>query len=140
MAIMAKMYGSLDSFVLLTIPMFMAAGILMNVGGITDRIFNFYRAQLGHLPGGLAYVNVLASFLFSGMSGSALPDVGGLGNIEIKVLLSLHLLYRLSLFFIIPSDCGHWCSFQELISVSLKARNVFLMNVVITRLALASRK
>ena len=71
MAVMAKMYGSLDSFVLLAIPMFMAAGIVMNNGGITDRIFNFCRALLGHLPGGLAYVNVLASFLFSGMSGSA---------------------------------------------------------------------
>ena len=86
MAIMAKMYGSLDSFVLLAIPMFMAAGIVMNNGGITDRIFNFCRALLGHLPGGLAYVNVLASFLFSGMSGSALADVGGLGNVEIKAM------------------------------------------------------
>lgn len=86
MAIMAKMYGSLDSFVLLAIPMFMAAGIVMNNGGITDRIFSFCRALLGHLPGGLAYVNVLASFLFSGMSGSALADVGGLGNVEIKAM------------------------------------------------------
>lgn len=86
MAIMAKMYGSLDSFVLLAIPMFMASGIVMNNGGITDRIFNFCRALLGHLPGGLAYVNVLASFLFSGMSGSALADVGGLGNVEIKAM------------------------------------------------------
>ncbi|MCI9251984.1 MAG: TRAP transporter large permease [Lachnospiraceae bacterium] len=86
MAVMAKMYGSLDSFVLLAIPMFMAAGIVMNNGGITDRIFNVCRALLGHLPGGLAYVNVLASFLFSGMSGSALADVGGLGNVEIKAM------------------------------------------------------
>ena len=86
MAIMAKMYGSLDSFVLLAIPMFMAAGIVMNNGGITDRIFSFCRNLLGHLPGGLAYVNVLASFLFSGMSGSALADVGGLGNVEIKAM------------------------------------------------------
>lgn len=86
MAIMAKMYGSLDSFVLLAIPMFMMAGVVMNNGGITDRIFNFCRALVGHLPGGLAYVNVLASFLFSGMSGSALADVGGLGNVEIKAM------------------------------------------------------
>ena len=86
MAIIAKMYGSLNNFVLLAIPMFMAAGIVMNNGGITDRIFNFCRATLGHLPGGLAYVNILASFIFSGMSGSALADVGGLGNIEIKAM------------------------------------------------------
>jgi len=86
MAVMAKMYGSLDNFVLLAIPMFMMAGIVMNNGGITDRIFNFCRALVGHLPGGLAYVNVLASFIFSGMSGSALADVGGLGNVEIKAM------------------------------------------------------
>ena len=86
MAVMAKMYGSLDSFVLLAIPMFMASGIVMNVGGITDRIFDFCRKILGHFPGGLAYVNVLASFIFSGMSGSALADVGGLGQVEIKAM------------------------------------------------------
>ena len=86
MAVMAKMYGSLDSFVLLAIPMFMASGIVMNVGGITDRIFDFCRKLLGHLPGGLAYVNVVASFIFSGMSGSALADVGGLGQVEIKAM------------------------------------------------------
>lgn len=86
MAVMAKMYGSLDNFVLLAIPMFMMAGKLMNSGGITDRIFGFCRSILGHLPGGLAYVNVLASFVFSGMSGSALADVGGLGAVEIKAM------------------------------------------------------
>ena len=86
MAVLAKMYGSLDSFVLLAIPMFMASGIVMNVGGITDRIFDFCRKLLGHFPGGLAYVNVVASFIFSGMSGSALADVGGLGQVEIKAM------------------------------------------------------
>lgn len=86
MMIMQKMFGSLDNFVLLAIPMFMMAGIIMNTGGITDRIFNFCRAMLGHYPGGLAYVNVAASLLFSGMSGSALADVGGLGQVEMKAM------------------------------------------------------
>ncbi|MDO4633257.1 MAG: TRAP transporter large permease [Eubacteriales bacterium] len=86
MAVMAKMYGSLNNFVLLAIPMFMMAGKIMNTGGITDRIFGFCRSVLGHFPGGLAYVNVLASFIFSGMSGSALADVGGLGAVEIKAM------------------------------------------------------
>ncbi|WHH58546.1 TRAP transporter large permease [Petroclostridium sp. X23] len=86
MMIMQKMFGSLDNFVLLAIPMFMMAGIVMNTGGITDRIFNFCRAMLGHFPGGLAYVNVAASLLFSGMSGSALADVGGLGQVEMKAM------------------------------------------------------
>lgn len=86
MAVMAKMYGSLNNFVLLAIPMFMMAGIIMNTGGITDRIFGFCRSVLGHFPGGLAYVNILSSFIFSGMSGSALADVGGLGAVEIKAM------------------------------------------------------
>ena len=86
MAVMAKMYGSLNNFVLLAIPMFMMAGKIMNTGGITDRIFGFCRAVLGHFPGGLAYVNILSSFIFSGMSGSALADVGGLGAVEIKAM------------------------------------------------------
>ncbi len=86
MAVLAKMYGSLNNFVLLAIPMFMMAGIIMNQGGITDRIFGFCRSVLGHFPGGLAYVNILSSFIFSGMSGSALADVGGLGAVEIKAM------------------------------------------------------
>lgn len=84
--IIQKMFTSLDNFVLLAIPMFMLAGNIMNAGGVTDRIFNFCRALVGHFRGGLAYVNVLASFIFSGMSGSALADVGGLGQIEIKAM------------------------------------------------------
>lgn len=81
-AIMEKMFLSLNNFVLLAIPMFMMAGIIMNRGGIASRIFNFCRAMLGHFRGGLAYVNILASVIFAGMSGSALADVGGLGQIE----------------------------------------------------------
>ena len=86
MAVIAKMYGSLNNFVLLAIPMFMMAGKIMNTGGITDRIFGFCRSLLGHFPGGLAYANILSSFIFSGMSGSALADVGGLGAVEIKAM------------------------------------------------------
>lgn len=86
MMIMQKMFGSLDNFVFLAVPMFMLAGIIMNCGGITDRIFGFCRALLGHLRGGLIYVNIAASVLFSGMSGSALADVGGLGRVELKAM------------------------------------------------------
>lgn len=83
-AMMDKMFTSLNNFVLLAIPMFMMAGIIMNAGGIATRIFNFCRALLGHFRGGLAYVNIFASFIFAGMSGSALADVGGLGQIEMS--------------------------------------------------------
>lgn len=86
MMIMQKMFGSLDSFVLLAVPMFMIAGSLMNTGSITQRIFDFARSLVGHWKGGLGHVNIIASFIFSGMSGSALADVGGLGQIEIRAM------------------------------------------------------
>ena len=86
MAVCQKMFSSLDSFVLIAVPLFMIAGNLMNSGGITDRIFNFAKSIVGHLPGGLGHVNVISSFIFSGMSGSALADVGGLGQVEIKAM------------------------------------------------------
>ena len=75
-----------DSFPLLAVPFFIFAGNLMNSSGITERIFGFSRVLVGHFRGGLAYVNVLASIIFSGMSGSALADAGGLGNMEITAM------------------------------------------------------
>ena len=86
MMIMQKLYGSLDSFVLVAIPLFMFAGNIMNTGGITRRIFGVAKAIVGHKRGGLAYVNIIASFIFAGMSGSALADVGGLGKIEMEAM------------------------------------------------------
>jgi tripartite ATP-independent transporter DctM subunit len=58
----------------------------MNDSGITDRIFNVARAYFGHLKGGLGYVNIVASIIFAGMSGSAVADAGGLGAVEIKAM------------------------------------------------------
>lgn len=81
-----RMITGIDSFVLLSIPFFMLTGRLMNEGGITDRIFNFARCLVGHIRGGLAHANVLASMLFAGMSGSAVADAGGLGMVEIKAM------------------------------------------------------
>ena len=75
-----------DSFPLLAVPFFIFAGNLMNAGGITERVFHFARALVGRFRGGLGYVNVVASIIFSGMSGSALADAGGLGNMEIRAM------------------------------------------------------
>ena len=75
-----------DSFPLLAVPFFIFAGNLMNAGGITERVFRFARSLVGHFRGGLAHVNVVASIIFSGMSGSALADAGGLGNMEIRAM------------------------------------------------------
>lgn len=82
----AKLVDSLNSFSLLSVPFFVLTGILMNGSGITERIFNFAKAVLGHFTGGMGHVNVAASLIFSGMSGSAIADAGGLGQLEIKAM------------------------------------------------------
>lgn len=81
-----RMIGGIDSFPLLAIPFFILAGHLMNTGGITTKIFTFARSLVGWLPGGLGHVNVGASVIFAGMSGAAVADAGGLGNVEIKAM------------------------------------------------------
>lgn len=82
----AKLVAGPDSFPLLAIAFFVLAGAIMNSGGITKRIFSFAEHLVGHLTGGLGHANVLASIIFSGMSGSAAADVGGLGAIELQAM------------------------------------------------------
>ncbi|MBU2146460.1 MAG: TRAP transporter large permease [Alphaproteobacteria bacterium] len=77
---------ALDSFPLVAVPIFIFVGNLMNSAGITDRIFRFADTLVGRAPGGLAQVNIFSSLIFSGMSGAALADVGGLGKIEIAAM------------------------------------------------------
>lgn len=81
-----QMFEIVDSFPFLAFPMFMLVGSLMNAGGTSRRIFDFAESCVGHLRGGLAHVNVVASLIFSGMSGSAISDAGGLGAIEIEAM------------------------------------------------------
>ena len=81
-----RMYFSTTSFTLLAIPFFILTGHIMNAGGVTQRIFNFARALVGHIWGGLGQVNVVASMIFSGMSGAAVADAAGLGLIEIRAM------------------------------------------------------
>jgi len=71
---------------LAAVPFFIMAGNLMNVVGMTDRIFNFANALVGHFRAGLAQVNVLSSMIFAGVSGAAVADCAGLGAIEIKAM------------------------------------------------------
>lgn len=81
-----RMQYSLDSYTLAAVPLFILVGNLMNSSGITTRMFNFADRAVGRFPGGLAQVNIFASLVFSGMSGAALADVGGLGQVEIKAM------------------------------------------------------
>jgi tripartite ATP-independent transporter DctM subunit len=75
-----RMATGLDSFALLAIPLFILAGQLMNRGGIATRLINFAKVMVGMLPGGLAYVNVLAAMLFGAISGSAGAAASAIGG------------------------------------------------------------
>src|ERR1700687_2376388 len=81
-----RMYGGIDSFPLLAVPFFILAGNLMNLAGITNRIYDFAVALCGWMRGGLAHVNIIGSVIFAGMSGTAIADAAGLGTIEIKAM------------------------------------------------------
>lgn len=81
-----RMFSATTGFTLLAIPFFILAGNLMNTGGITERIFRFADAIVGHIRGGLGQVNVIASLFFSGMSGAAVADAAGLGQVELKAM------------------------------------------------------
>ena len=81
-----RMVAGVDSFPLIAIPFFIFAGSLMNAAGITDRLFDFARAGVGWMRGGLAQVNIGTSVIFAGMSGTAVADAGGLGTIEIRAM------------------------------------------------------
>lgn len=81
-----RMYASINSFTLLAIPFFIFAGLLMNMSGVSKRLFNFADTLVGHITGGLGHVNVVASMFFAGMSGSAVADAAGLGAIEMKAM------------------------------------------------------
>jgi C4-dicarboxylate transporter DctM subunit len=75
-----------DSYALLAIPFFILAGNLMNSGGITERIINFANAAVGRFRGGLAQTTVLATMIFSGISGSAVADASALGKVLIPAM------------------------------------------------------
>lgn len=83
-----RMYGMLNNSVLLAVPMFLLAGRLMNLLGVTERIFDFAMALVGHIRGGLGHVVVVTSMIFSAMSGSAAADSVGVGTITVKAARS----------------------------------------------------
>lgn len=86
-AFLDSMVRGIHSYTFLAVPFFILAGRMMNSAGITERIFNFAMSLVGHIKGGLGQVNILASIIFSGMSGAAVADVAGLGQIEIKAMI-----------------------------------------------------
>jgi len=85
-AVLHRMIGGVDSFPLLAVPFFILAGNLMNIAGVTNRIYQFAVSAVGWMRGGLGQVNIIGSVIFSGMSGTAIADAAGLGTIEIKAM------------------------------------------------------
>lgn len=81
-----KFFTGMDVFIWLSIPLFIIAGEIMSAIGMTERLVNLSRLMVGRLRGGLAYVNVVGSMLFSGVSGSALADISALGPVEMKMM------------------------------------------------------
>lgn len=81
-----KLTSSFADRNMLAIPCFLFVGIIMGRIDLTERLFNFAQAWLGHITGGLAHANIWASVFFAGMSGSALADAGGLGVIEVEAM------------------------------------------------------
>lgn len=87
MIVPQRMFVMMDSFSLMAIPLFLLAGELMSVGGITKRIVRFASAMVGHLRASLAHVTILSSMLMAGISGSASADTSAIGSIMIPAMV-----------------------------------------------------
>jgi tripartite ATP-independent transporter DctM subunit len=80
------MFSSMNSFIMVAVPLFILAGNIMDKGGVGDKIFNFANSMVGWMPGGLGHVNIVTSLIFAGMSGSSVADVAGLGVLEMSAM------------------------------------------------------
>jgi len=85
--VVQRLFVAVDSFPLMAVPLYMLAGFLMGSGGISRRIIDFSNSLVGGVTGGLAHVNILASMIFAGISGSAVADTAGIGNIIIPKMI-----------------------------------------------------
>ncbi len=81
-----EMFKSYNAFVLLAVPFFLLAANLMNASGITERLVKLSQTMVGHLPGGLAHINVVVSMFFAGISGSSTADAAGIGSLLIPTM------------------------------------------------------
>lgn len=82
-----RMFTGLNNFALIAIPLFILTAEVMNRTSVSDRIFGFCRDLVGYIPGGMGHVNIVTSIIFAGMSGSAVADAGGIGNLSYKAMV-----------------------------------------------------
>lgn len=81
-----SMYSSMNSFIMVAVPLFILAGIIMDEGGVAEKIFDFARSAVGWMTGGLGHVNILAGLIFAGMAGSSVADIASIGRITISAM------------------------------------------------------
>lgn len=81
-----QFFGGIDSFALMAIPLFILAGNLMNSSGLTSQLIRLANSLVGHLRGGLGYVNVVSSVFFAGVNGSAVADTSALGSLLVPAM------------------------------------------------------
>ena len=86
MMVVQKMFGGMDSFHLMAVPLFMFTGVIMEAGGISRRIIDLANALVGWLPGGMAAVTIVSAMFFAGISGSAAADTAAVGAILIPAM------------------------------------------------------
>jgi len=85
--VVMKMLAGADTFILTAIPFFILAGVLMNMGGITQRILNFAMLLFGTVRGSLGHVTIVASMVFAGISGSSVAETASIGSIVIPEMV-----------------------------------------------------
>ena len=83
-----QMVKGISSFSLMAVPFFITMGVLMGSGGISEKLLNLADACVGWMTGGLAMVNIVASYFFGGISGSASADTASLGSLEIPMMVN----------------------------------------------------
>ncbi len=87
MVMVQRMFVGLDTFTLIAVPLFIMAGRLMALGGLTRDLINVSKVLVGYMKGGLAYINIVASMLFAGITGSAASDTSSVGGILIPAMV-----------------------------------------------------
>ncbi|WP_432456131.1 MULTISPECIES: TRAP transporter large permease [unclassified Agarivorans] len=81
-----QFFSGINVFSLMAIPLFILAGNLMNAAGLTPKLMDFAKSLVGHLRGGLGYVNVVSSIFFAGVNGSAVADTSALGSLLVPAM------------------------------------------------------
>ena len=84
--IATRFHSGVESFLLIAIPFFILAAMIMNKSGLTDRLIRFVNLLIGHYPGGLSHVNIGGSIVFAGMTGAAVTDTVAIGNLLIPAM------------------------------------------------------